>query len=70
MILPELFWQIVGVFAVVFISNHHINKASQRIPRWQATIVSFMGVLIGMFGIIIIGSIVLVYFQTGSANGG
>jgi hypothetical protein len=67
MIRSEFFWQLIGVFAVVFISNYHINKASQRIPRWHATIVSFIGVVIGMFGIILLGSVVLTYFQAGSA---
>lgn len=68
MLRSEFVWQLIGVFAVVFISNYHINKAAQRIPRWHATIVSFIGVLIGMFGVILLGSVIMVYLQTGGAS--
>jgi hypothetical protein len=69
MLRPEIFWQIIGVFAVVFISNYHIAKASRRIPRWHATVVSFLGVMIAMFGVIILGTIILAYLQAGRAGG-
>ena len=68
MLQEGLLWQIVGVFAVVFISNYHISRAARRIPRWHATVISFVGVMVAIFGVIIIGTIVLAYF--GSANGG
>jgi hypothetical protein len=70
MIRPELFWQIVGIAAVVFISNYHINKAARYIPRWHATVISFLGVLLGMFSIIIAGSIILFYIQQGGSGEG
>jgi hypothetical protein len=58
-----IIWPIVGVFAVVFIANYHINKAARRIPRFQATIISFVGVMIAMFGVIVLGTIILAFFQ-------
>ena len=58
-----IIWPIVGVFAVVFIANYHINKAARRIPRFQATIISFIGVMIAMFGVIVLGTIILAFFQ-------
>lgn len=69
MMRPEILWQIVGVAAVVFISNYHINKASRRIPRWHATIIAFIGVFIAMFGVIIAGTIIISYLQAGEAAG-
>jgi hypothetical protein len=69
MLRPEIFWQIIGVFAVVFISNYHIAKAARRIPRWHATIVSFLGVIIALFGVIILGTIILTYLQGREAGG-
>ena len=64
----SLWWPIVGVFAVVLISNYHIGKAARQIPRWHATIISFIGVFIAMFGVIILGSVILAYFQAGAAG--
>jgi uncharacterized membrane protein len=58
-----IFWQIMGVLAVVFISNHHINKAARRIPRWHAVINSFLGVMLAMFGVILLGSMAIAYVQ-------
>ncbi len=58
-------WPIVGVMSVVLISNYHINKASQRIPRWHATFWAFLGVMITMFGVILIGSVIVAYLQVG-----
>lgn len=69
MLRPEIVWQIVGVAAVVFISNYHISKAAQRIPRWHATIISFLGVIVAMFGVIIIGTIVFAYVDAGGTGG-
>ena len=65
MLSPGWIWQIVGVFTVVLISNHHINKAAQRIPRWHATIVSFLGVMLALFGVIALGNLLIAYLQTG-----
>lgn len=56
-----IIWPIIGVFAVVLISNYQINKVSRRIPRFQATIISFAGVMIAMFAVIIVGTIVLAF---------
>jgi hypothetical protein len=69
MLQPEIVWQIVGVFAVVLISNYHINKAARRIPRWHATVISFLGVMLAMFGVIILGTIVLAYVRAGGTTG-
>jgi hypothetical protein len=60
----NLLWQFVGVFSVVFISNHHITKASRRIPRWHATILSFVGVTLAIFSVILVGSVVIAYYRT------
>ena len=70
MLNPGFIWQIAGVFAVVFISNYHINKAARRIPRWHAVIVSFLGVILALFGVIFLGSMVFAYTRgSGSAGG-
>lgn len=63
MIQAQVIWQIIGVFIVVFVSNYHISKAARHMPRWQATIIAFVGVLAAMFGVIIIGALVIAYFQ-------
>jgi hypothetical protein len=65
MLQQQLLWQVMGIFAVVFISNHHINKAARRIPRWHATILSFAAVTVAMFGVIIIGTIIMAYYGLG-----
>ena len=59
MVQPQIIWQIVGVFAAVFISNYNISKAARRIPRWHAAVISFIGMALAMFGVIIIGSIII-----------
>ena len=64
----SIWWPIAGVFAVVFISNYRIGKAARQIPRLHATIITFIGVFIAMFGVIILGTVILAYFQVG-ANG-
>ncbi|MCB0212365.1 MAG: hypothetical protein KDJ52_23690 [Anaerolineae bacterium] len=58
-------WQILGVMAVVFISNYQIAQATKRIPRWQATVLSLVGAMIAMFGIIALATILMIYFQGG-----
>lgn len=63
MIQQQVVWQIIGVFIIVFVANYHISKAARYIPRWQATVISFLGVLVAMFGVIIIGTIIIAYFQ-------
>ena len=65
----SIVWSIVGVAIVVFMSNYHIGKASQRIPRLHATVMSFLGVVIAMFGVIILGTIVVAYLQGGGGSG-
>jgi hypothetical protein len=67
MLQEHLVWRIAGVFVVVFVSNYHISKASRRIPRWHATVLSFLGVMVAIFGVIITGTIVMAYFRS---NGG
>lgn len=69
MLNPGIVWQILGIVAVVFISNHHINKAARRIPRWHAAVMSFLGVMLAMFGVIFLGSMIIAYVQgTGSVG--
>lgn len=57
----RIVWQIVGVFAAVFISNYQITKAAHYIPRWQATAISFIGMIVAMLGVSIIGTVLLAY---------
>lgn len=61
-------WQILGVFAVVFISNYQIAQAAKRIPRWHATVISLAGAMIAMFTIIAVVTIFVFYFQNGNAS--
>lgn len=63
MLQQSLLWQIAGVFVVVLVSNHHISRASQRIPRWQATVLSFIGVTVAIFGVVIVGTVITAYFR-------
>lgn len=64
MLQQGLLWQIVGVFAIVFISNHHISRAARRIPRWHAAIISFLGMMVAVFAVILVGTTLLAYFGT------
>lgn len=61
-------WQILGVLAVVLISNYQIAEATKRIPRWHATVISLVGAMIAMFGIIVLATILMVYFQFGASG--
>ena len=61
-------WQILGVFAVVFISNYQIAQAAKRIPRWHATIISLAGAMVAMFTIIAVVTVVAIYFQGGNVS--
>ncbi len=64
MIQTQLWWQIVGVLVVVFVSNYHIGRAARRIPRWQATVLSFAGVLVALMVVTVVGTLVLAYTRT------
>jgi hypothetical protein len=63
MIQQQLVWQILGVFVVVFVANYHISKAARYIPRWQAALLSFIGMSLAMFGVIVMGTIIIAYFS-------
>jgi len=63
MIQQQVVWQIIGVFIIVSVANYHISKAAHRIPRWQAMVISFIGVIAAMFGVIIVGTIIIAYYQ-------
>lgn len=65
MLQPQIVWQIVGVFTAVFISNYRISRAARRIPRWHAAVLSFIGMAIAMFSMLIIGSAIGAFYQTG-----
>lgn len=65
MIFEQVIWQIIGVLIVVVVANYYISKAAQHMPRLYATVFGFAGVALGMFGMIIIGTIVITYYQTG-----
>jgi hypothetical protein len=67
MIQTQLWWQILGVLVVVFVSNYHINRAARRIPRWQATALSFAGVLAALIVVSVAGTLVQVYLQGNGA---
>lgn len=60
--------QLIGVGVVIIISNYHINRATQWIPRWHATIITMLGAGLGMFGMIIVLTILLAYLQAGSVS--
>jgi hypothetical protein len=64
MLQQGLLWQLVGVFAIVFISNYHISRAARRIPRWHAAIFSFVGMMVAVFAIVLVGTTLMVYFGT------
>jgi hypothetical protein len=57
-------WQIVGVFTVVIVVNYHISKASRGIPRLHATVNSFIGVVVGLFGVILLGTLILTFYRS------
>jgi hypothetical protein len=61
---PGLVWQIVGFVVIFLISNYHVNRAAQRIPRWHAVFFSLAGAMLAMFVIVTIGSILIAYSQT------
>jgi hypothetical protein len=65
MLRPEVVSQLLGVFIVVLVSNYHINKAARRIPRWHATILSFAGVIVSMFSVILVGNLLIATLQAG-----
>jgi len=64
-----IIWPIVGVAFVVFVTNYHINKAARSIPRLHATVMSFLGVMVAMFGVIVIGTVVIAFLQAGGSSG-
>lgn len=68
MLRPEIVWQIVGVFIVVLISNYHINRASRQIPRWQATIISFLGAMAAIMLVVFVGTVAITYLGRGSSG--
>lgn len=68
MVQAGMIWQILGVFAVVFISNYHIAQAAKRIPRWHATVISLAGAMIAMFFVIAVTTLIVIYFQVGEAS--
>lgn len=68
MLQPGIFWQITGVFVVVFIANYHISKASKQIPRWQATIISFIGAMLAIVLMALLTTLTGVYLQTGGGG--
>ncbi len=65
----SIIWPILGVAIIVFVSNYRISKASQRIPRLHATVMSFLGIFIAMFAVIIVGTVVIAYIDAGVSNG-
>ena len=68
MLRPEFFWQIVGVFLVVGVSNYHISRASRHMPRLHVTIWTFAGVMVAMFSVIMVGTIILAFMRAGKAT--
>ena len=67
MIQEQIAWQISGLFVVLFVANYHIAKAARYIPRWQAAVVSFTGVILAIVGVVIISALILA--ASGSAGG-
>jgi len=68
MIRQEILWQIIGVFAIVLVSNRQIEKASRVIPRWHAVVISFVGVMIALIATVFVGTIIASYFQWGGVG--
>ncbi len=58
-------WQVAGIFAMVFISNYHINKAARQIPRWHAAVFSFVGLMLALLTVAILGALAISYFGLG-----
>ena len=67
MLQPQFVWQFVGVVLVVFVANYHISKAARRIPRWHATILSFLGVMVAMVVVMVIGTVIMAYLGLNGA---
>jgi hypothetical protein len=63
LIQPQIGWQIVGIFVMVFIANYQISKAAQQIPLWQAIITTLIGILTAIMGVITVGTLLIIYFQ-------
>lgn len=68
MLFQSLLGQIAGIMLIVFISNHGISKASRLIPRWQATVLSFIGVMLALFSVIIVGTILISFYSVSGGN--
>jgi uncharacterized membrane protein len=58
-------WQVAGIFAMVFISNYHINKAAQQIPRWHAALYSFFGLMLALLTVAILGALAISRYGLG-----
>lgn len=63
MIQQQVVWQIIGVFTAVFISNYHISRAARHIPRWHAAVLSFIGMAVAMFAVLIAGSAIMAAYM-------
>lgn len=61
MIQQQILWQLLGVFVVVFFANYQISRAARYIPRWQATALSFIGLSVAMFAVIVVGTLIIAY---------
>jgi len=68
MLQKGLVWQLAGVLAIVFISNHHIARATRRIPRWQAAVLSFVGMMAAIFIVVLVGTALITYGGTGGGQ--
>jgi|JFJP01.1.fsa_nt_gi hypothetical protein len=62
MLRPEFLWQMIGMGMVVMISNYHIQQGAQRISRWHAIVMTFTGLMLGMFAVLTIGNIAVAFY--------
>jgi len=69
MLQQQVLWQIIGVFTAVFISNYHITRAARRIPRWHAAVLSFIGMAVAMFSVLIVGSAIIATYMVNTGGG-
>jgi hypothetical protein len=54
---PELWAKVFGIIIIVVVCNYHIAKASHRIPRWHAVVVTFIGLLASIPIVMIVNAV-------------
>jgi len=52
-------WQILGYLIIFLIMGRRVDKAAQRIPRWHAIVITFVGTLPVMILVIFFSRLIL-----------